>query len=165
MELSQRVLPQGAVSPDQPIYQGDKEVAEVVAVPDVIVYTDDTAQVQNERAFKQVMAVRKGGLLALQKVSEAIKQVLADGVPNPADAATEELTRFEIALQKNHSPPEEPDNNEVQALRNQMPHLENAERMAKQMNMSERDYLAKLAEDFDKQITSMEPHCDVKILP
>jgi hypothetical protein len=31
--------------------------------------------------------------------------------------------------------------------------------------MSERDYLAKLAEDFDKQITSMEPHCDVKILP
>jgi hypothetical protein len=90
----------GAVSRDQPIYQGDKEVAEVVAMPDVIVYTDDTAQVQNERAFKQIMATRKGQLLALQQVSETIKRVLADGAANPVDTVTEELTRIEIALAK-----------------------------------------------------------------
>ena len=34
----------GAASPDQPIYRGDKEVAEVVAVPDMIVYADGTAE-------------------------------------------------------------------------------------------------------------------------
>jgi hypothetical protein len=152
----------GMMSRDQPIYQGDKEVAELVAVPDVIVYTDDTAEVRNERAFKQIMASRKGALLALQQVSEIIKRVLADGAANPAEAAMEELTRLELALRRKHSPPEEVENNEEQSLQGQMGQLENAEQMAKQMRMSEHNYLTKMAEDFDKQIALMAPHCEIK---
>lgn len=57
---------------EQLVYQGDKEVTGVEAVPDVIVYTDDTAEVRNERAFKQIMAMRKGELLGLQRMSEVI---------------------------------------------------------------------------------------------
>lgn len=152
----------GAVSRDQQIYQGDKEVSEVVAVPDVIVYTDDTAQVHNERAFKQIMAMRKGGLLALQQVSETIKRVLAEGAANPVDAVTEELTRVQIALRKKHLPPEEPENNEEQSLQGEMSQLDNAEQMAKRTNMTVRDYLTRMAEDFDKQIELMKPHCEIK---
>src|SRR5262249_16829512 len=53
-------------------------VSDVEAVPDMIIYTDDTAEVKNERAFKQIIAMSKGELMATQKVSEVIKQVLAD---------------------------------------------------------------------------------------
>ena len=155
----------GAVSRDQPIAQADKEVSEIVAVPDVIVYTDDTAEVHNERAFKQIMATRKGAVLALEKVSETIKRVLADAVPNPADAVTEELTRFDIALGKKHAAPEEPENNEEQSLRNQIGQFQNAEQIAQRMNMTEREYLTQMAEDLDKQIALMKPHCDVKVVP
>lgn len=151
-------------SRDEPLepVRDNKEVTDVEAVPDVIIYMDDTTQVQNERAFKQIMASRKGALLALQQVSETIKRVLADGSANPVDAAKEELTRIEIALRMKHLPPEEPENNEEQSLRGEMRQLDNAKQVSKGMKMNERDYLAKLAEDFDKQIALMEPHCEVK---
>jgi hypothetical protein len=149
---------------DEPIYQGDKEVSGVEAAADVIVYTDDTAEVQNERAFKQMMATRKGALLALQQVSETIKRVLADGAANPSDAATEELTRVAIGLRKKHSPPEEAENNEEQALQNESRMLDNAAQAAKRMKMSERDYLAKLAEDTDKRVALMTRHCEVAVV-
>lgn len=152
----------GTASRDQQIYQGDKEVAEVVAVPDVIVYTDDTAEVRNEFFFKQIMASRKGALLALQQVSETIKHVLGDGVQNPTDAAIEELTRIEIALRKKHSPPEEAENNEEQSLRNEIGQLQNAERMATSARMTEHEYLTRMADDIDKRIAVMAPHCEVK---
>lgn len=157
-------LAAGTADRDQPIGGGvaDKEVVEIVAVPDVIVYADDTAEVRNEFFFKQIMASRKGALLAWQQVSETIKHVLADGVQNPTDAAIEELTRVEIALRNKHSPPEEPENNEEQALRSEINQVENAGRMATNMKMTEREYLAKMADDLDKQIALMAPHCDVK---
>jgi hypothetical protein len=146
---------------DDLIYQGDKEISDVEAVPDVIVYTDDTAQVQNERAFKQIVAIRKGELLALQQVSETIKRVLADGAVNPGDAVTEELTRFVTGLRKKHSPPEEPENNEEQYLRNEIGRLDSAEQVARNTKLSERDYLKKVAEDADKRIALVAPHCEI----
>jgi hypothetical protein len=148
-------------SKDDLIYQDDKEVSDVEAVADVIVYTDDTAQVQNERAFKQLMAVRKGELLALQQVSETIKRVLADGTANPGDAVTEELTRLVLGLHKKHTAPEEPENNEEQFLLSEISQLDGAAQVARNMRMSERDYLTKVAEDTDKLIALMKPHCDI----
>lgn len=78
--------------------------------------------------------------------------MVADGTEHPTDALTEELTRVALALRKKHSPPEEAENNEEQALRMEIGNLDNAERAAKQMKMNERDYLEKLAEDMDKQV-------------
>jgi hypothetical protein len=146
-------------SKEEMIYQGDKEVSEVVAVPDVILFTDDTALVLNERAFKQMMAVRKGELLALQQVSETIKRVLTDGVANPGGAVNEELTRLVIGLRKKHTRPEEPENNEDQSLQNEISQLDGAAQVARNMKVSERDYLNKFAEDTDKRIAQMAPHC------
>lgn len=58
------------------------------AVLDMIIDTDDTAEVKNERAFKQIIAIRMGELMAMQKVSEVIKQVLADRTVEGAINAT-----------------------------------------------------------------------------
>jgi hypothetical protein len=143
------------------IYQDDKEVVGVEAIVDVIVYTDDTAEARNERAFKQMMASRKAELQALQHVSETIKRVLAEGTANPGDAVTEELTRLVLSLHKKHTAPEEPENNEEQSLRSEISQLDGAAQVARNMRMSERDYLTKVAEDTDKRIALMKPHCEI----
>jgi hypothetical protein len=58
----------------------------------------NTAEVKNERAFKQIIAIREGELMAMQKVSEVIKQVLADPtVESPINATKTELTRLILA--------------------------------------------------------------------
>jgi len=56
----------------------EKEVADIEAVVDVVAYADGTADVQNDRAFRNLMAERKGPLLAMQKINQVIKGVLAD---------------------------------------------------------------------------------------
>ena len=100
-------------SRDDFLYQGDKEVSDVEAVPDMIIYTDDTAEVKNERAFKQIIAIRKGELMAMQKVSEVIKQVLADPtVESPMNATKTELTRIILAGAGKQHTPEEPEGKE-----------------------------------------------------
>jgi len=100
-------------SRDDFLYQGDKEASDVEAVPDMIIYTDDTAEVKNERAFKRIIAVRKGELMAMQKVSEVIKQVLADPtVESPMNATKTELTRIILAGAGKQHTPEEPEGKE-----------------------------------------------------
>jgi len=71
-----------------------KDVSDIDAVVDVVAYADGTAQVQNnDRAFRNLLAERKGPLLAMQKVVEVIKQVLADPmVTNPLDSVIQQLT-------------------------------------------------------------------------
>jgi hypothetical protein len=56
-----------------------KDVSDIDAVVDVVIYADATVQVQdNDRACRQLAAQRKGQLLAMQKIVEVIKRVLAD---------------------------------------------------------------------------------------
>src|SRR4029077_13417500 len=58
---------------------GQKVVASIEAVVDVVAYADGTADVlNNERAFQNLVAVRKGPLMAMEKTTEVIKHVLAD---------------------------------------------------------------------------------------
>ena len=64
-----------------------KDVADIKAVLDVVIYADQTAEVQNERAFKQFVAMRQARVLAQQKVNEVINQAFADRRKDPADAA------------------------------------------------------------------------------
>jgi hypothetical protein len=54
----------------------NQDVADVNAVVNVVIYSDCTAEVQagGERAFKQFMAVRRGQLLAMQKINEVVKK-------------------------------------------------------------------------------------------
>ena len=54
-----------------------KDVVDVNAMMDVVISSDCTAEVQGggERAFKQVVAVRKGPMVAMQKINEIVERV------------------------------------------------------------------------------------------
>lgn len=152
-------------SRDDMLYQGDKEVSEVEAVPDMIIYTDDTAEVKNERAFKQIVAMRKGELMALEKASEVIKQVLADPtVDSPINSAKTELTRLVLAETGKRHTPEEPEGNEEMGLRNAIANLNNAGQASKMLKQTEREYLTKYVAEQDVRIAAMRPHCEIKRL-
>jgi len=47
-------------------------------VVDVVIYADGTAQVQNQDRFKDIMDQRTAGFRTLEKVDDAIEEVLAD---------------------------------------------------------------------------------------
>jgi hypothetical protein len=152
-------------SRDDMLYLGDKEVSDVEAVPDLIIYTDDTAEVKNERAFKQIIAICKGELMAMQKVSQVIKQVLADPtVESPIDAAKTELTRIILAGVGKQHIPEEPEGNEEMGLRNAIANLNNAGQASKILKQTEREYLTKYVAEQDARIAAMGPHCEIKRL-
>lgn len=78
-------------SEDKPIPQ-TKDVTNVIIVLDVVAYLDGTAEVKNREVFNQILAMRKGLLLATQEASQAISQALTSG--DPKAAAVEEIRRL-----------------------------------------------------------------------
>jgi hypothetical protein len=121
--------------------------------------------VKNERAFKQIIAICKGELMAMQKVSQVIKQVLADPtVESPIDAAKTELTRIILAGVGKQHIPEEPEGNEEMGLRNAIANLNNAGQASKILKQTEREYLTKYVAEQDARIAAMGPHCEIKRL-
>ncbi len=75
---------------------------------DTVIYADGTADVQNERAFHQVIAMRKGQLLGMQKVDEVLKRIIDSSVEEPIQAAVEEPTRLSTAEEGKPGDPENP---------------------------------------------------------
>jgi hypothetical protein len=135
-----------------------KDVSGIDAVVDVVAYSDGTAQVQNnDRAFKNLVAARKGPLLAMQKVVEVIKGVLADPmVSSPIAEALRALRPLADAEQKNR-PPEDPEFFQAMSLRNDVQNLE----MAQQQKINEREWLTRYLEQQEKRIGLMRPHCEL----
>jgi hypothetical protein len=136
-----------------------KDVSNVKAVVDTVIYADCTADVQNERAFRQVMAMRKGQLLGMQKVNEVLKQVIDSSIEEPTRAAVEELTRLSIAEEGKPRDPENP-NQDIE-FRNTISNLRNAQRASKAMTLTEREYLQELAKDNDARIALTLPHTQI----
>jgi hypothetical protein len=136
-----------------------KDVSDVKAVVDMVIYADCTADVQNEQAFHQIMAMRKAQLLGMKKFNEVIKQVLDSGVENPTRAAVEELTRLDLAEAGKPQDPESP--NQDMELRNAISGLRNAQQASKVMKLTEREYLQKLVEDNDARIALTLPHTQI----
>jgi len=96
-----------------------KVISDVEAIVDMVIYADSTIDVQNDRAFRQLLAMRQGQLLALEKVNEVIKRVLADpNVSSPVSVTLTELTQLADSLGvKKNSTPEDPEANEEMHLR------------------------------------------------
>src|ERR1700730_10058661 len=84
------------------VTHASKPVTNIKAVLDVVIYADQTAEVHNDRAFKQFLAMRQGQVLAQQKINEIVNQALADPVKDPADAAATELKRLADVLNGRH---------------------------------------------------------------
>jgi hypothetical protein len=139
-----------------------KDISDVDAVVDMVVYADATADVQNERAFRQLMAMRKGQLLAMEKVNEVIKRVLADPtVDSPISAVLTELTALNnVAHQGKNLSPEDTQFNQAMYLQGAVENFKNMQRW--RMNMTEREYLAQYVDGQEKRVALMSPHCEIE---
>jgi hypothetical protein len=70
-----------------------KDISDVEAIADVVIYADGTKDVENEDALKRIWASRQRALLATQKISQIVQNVLADQTDHPVAAALAELSR------------------------------------------------------------------------
>lgn len=151
---------------DYVLYGEQKDVADVEAIVDVVAYADGTAYVQNDRAFKNLVAERKGPLMAMQKVVEVIKGVLADPmVSSPIEDVLKALRPLaDVAQTKNQNrPPDDPEYFEAMHLRNEVRILEMTKhsQMPSARNMTERQWLTRMMEEQEKRIALLAPHANL----
>src|SRR5229473_8339955 len=146
---------------DYVMHEG-KDIADIEAVVDVVAYADGTADVQNnDRAFRNLMAERKGGLLAMEKVNDVIKRVLADPmVSDPVSAALNELLPYTESLDANtkNGSPEVAENNVARNLRGDIRNLQYMQR-----DKITRESLARYVEYQEKQIALLKPHANLSV--
>jgi len=145
-----------------------KDVSDIDAVVDVVAYTDGTAQVQNnDRGFRNLLAERKGPLLAMQAVVEVSKRVLADPmVVSPLDGVMRQLTPLVDSADKvKNRAPEDPEFNFAMSLQDDVRNFQMIQKaqMWSQMNMTERQWLTRYVEDNEKRIALMKPHCELVV--
>lgn len=137
-----------------------KDIIDVTAVVDRVIYADGSAYVQNERAFKQLMAVRKGHLMAMQKVDEIIKGVLDSTVQEPIAQVVTELIPLAFTPRGKLEPlggrPGDPEGNQQIELQNTIRNLQ-----MQQSNSNEHEFLARYAGELEKRIELMKPHCEI----
>jgi hypothetical protein len=141
-----------------------KDISDVEAVVDVVAYADGTADVlNNERAFRNLMAERKGPLLAMEKVNDVIKRALADPmVSDPVSAALNELLPFAESLDaktKNGSP-EDPEVSEARSLQGDIRSLAQMQQ-EKMTGTAEREWLTRYVEYQEKRIALLSPHANL----
>jgi hypothetical protein len=132
-----------------------KDIVDVKAVFDTVIYADGTADVGDEQHFKGMMAQRKGGLLAMQKVDEVVKQALSDPtVTDPTTMAKVELTRRVLGEAEKRYDPDDPARYQGMLLRNAVTAME---------EMKDRRSLERYVEDIEKRIALTAPHCNISI--
>jgi hypothetical protein len=140
-----------------------KDVSNIDAVVDVVAYADGTADVlNNDRAFRNLVAERKGRFLAMEKVNEVIKRALADPmVSDPVSAALNELLPFAESLNaktKNGSP-EVAENNVARNLQGDIQNLQRMQQEKTGATLGES--LARYVEYYEKLIALTKPHCEL----
>jgi len=149
-------------SRDYPDFVG-KDVSGIDAVVDVVAYADGSADVlNNDRAFRNLTAERKGRLLAMEKVTDVIKRALADAmVSDPVSVALNELLPFaesSDAKTKNRSP-EVAENN---VARNLQGDIQNLQRMQQEkMSGTQRESLERYVKYLERMIGLLKPHCEL----
>ena len=141
-----------------------KDVSDIDAVVAVVAYSDGTADVlNNDRAFRNLVAERKGSVLAMQKVVEVVKRVLADPmVSDPISAALNELLPFAELLEANtkNGSPEVAENNVARNLQND---IRNLQYMQREKLDAQRDSLARYVVSQEKLIALMAPHANLSV--
>jgi hypothetical protein len=143
-----------------------RDIPDVHAFVDVVVYADGTADVQNERAFRELAVMRKGQLQAMEKVTGVVKRVLADPMASDLTAeALRELAPLADAQGENHSP-QDTEFYLRMNLRNDVKNLQMLQGLQiwSRTNMTERDWLIQYVEQDEKRIALMSPHCQLKRL-
>ena len=127
-----------------------------------VFYADGSFDKQDGDAFKRVLAMRQGPLLAMKKANEVIKEALADtGNEHPAATAVADLTKYVLEVATKQYGPYDPELNERTSLENDIRYLRYTQQPQK--GATERERLWKYAEEQDRRIELMTPHCHLEI--
>jgi hypothetical protein len=141
-----------------------KDVSDIDAIVDVVAYADGTAQVvDNDRAFRNLVAERKGPVLAMEKMIEVVKGVLADPmVTSPFDAALRQLIPLAESANVKNGSPEDPQ--AAVHLRMAVQDLQSMQRsLWSRITMTEREWLTQYVQSQEKLIELMKPHCELAV--
>jgi hypothetical protein len=139
-----------------------KTVVDVSAVVDVVVYADRTADVQNQRAFANILALRKGQVLGMQKSNEVIQQALAN--PNPSESAATELERQVTVLNaRRNLAPNDPQAYTKLTFKYVARELRQAPKASAALNQTEGDYLKAMVARHEEHIAAITPHTQVVV--
>lgn len=129
-----------------------------------VFYVDGSFDKQDENSFKQLLATRQGTLQAMKKAHEVMKGALADTRnDHPAATAISDLTKYVVEIATKQYDPFDPELNERTSLENDIQYLQGIQRLQK--GTTERERLMKYAEEQDKRIELMTPHCHLEIDP
>jgi hypothetical protein len=143
-----------------------KDVSDIDAIVDVVAYADGTAQVvDNDRAFKNLVAERKGPVLAMEKMIEVVKGVLADPmVTSPFDAALRQLIPLAESANVKNGSPEDPEHEAAVHLRMEVQDFQSMQRsLRSRITMTEREWLTQYVQSQEKLIELMKPHCELAV--
>ena len=143
-----------------------KDVSDIDAIVDVVAYADGTAQVvDNDRAFRNLVAERKGPVLAMEKMIEVVKGVLADPmVTSPFDAALRQLIPLAESANVKNGSPEDPEHEAAVHLRMAVQDFQSMQRsLWSRITMTEREWLTQYVQSQEKQIELMKPHCELAV--
>ena len=143
-----------------------KDVSDIDAIVDVVAYADGTAQVvDNDRAFRNLVAERKGPVLAMEKMIEVVKGVLADPmVTSPFDAALRQLIPLAESANVKNGSPEDPEHEAGVHLRMAVQDFQSMQRpLWSRITMTEREWLTQYVQSQEKRIELMKRHCELAV--
>ena len=121
---------------------------------DMVAYADRTADIENQQAFAQLIAQRRGELLALQQANEVIEQSLTN--PNPSETAATELKRRISVLHAQNLAPTDPQTYESTHLQGAVNTLQNAHNA--HPPLTETEYLKNIVVMGQQRIALFQPH-------
>jgi len=143
-----------------------KDVSDIDAIVDVVAYADGTAQVvDNDRAFKNLVAERKGPVLAMEQMIGVVKGVLADPmVTSPFDAALRQLIPLAESANVKNGSPEDPEHEAGVHLRMAVQDFQSMQRpLWSRITMTEREWLTQYVQSQEKLIELLKPHCELAV--
>jgi hypothetical protein len=153
----------GAIAPgatfaiDVPL--GQQQIQSASATVDLVVYTDDTADVLNERALASVVAQRKGWIFGYQRANELLQKALADSSdPHPSITVAAQLKA--LAKQYETHPPAG-GGHAALGLLDAATNISNAPKSPSGRSREEDDFLRMLIRVHESRVSLSLPHSQI----
>ena len=141
-----------------------RDVIDVMAVVDLVAYSDLTADVGNNRAFTHLLTARKGDALAMKKANAVIQQMLADpNISNPGISSAIELERLVAVFNaKKYAAPDDPEGYQQGTLARIARELRRAPTASVKVNQTEGDYLKAMVSRHEDHIAKITRHTQLR---
>jgi hypothetical protein len=136
---------------------------DVVVAAGAVFYADGSYDKQDEQAFKQMLGMRQGQLLAIKKANEIIQNALVDSTnDHPAATAITGLAKAAgDSMAHNADGPYDADHFQTANFQSDIQTLKYMQRPQK--GMTERERLTQYVEEQERRAELMSPHCHLEI--